>query len=556
MVTVNLLITISVVILLIFVKSAHLCPKGVSITWYNSTGLTGEPLSMVWSNINFVYYKYSTVFTWPNIFPNQTELFSLEVETYISLPFLGMVDYFIGLDSDDGSRLWVDGELIYDHWLSSTTATAGRMLTLDSSILHQIRIQYFQATGSATLNLKWGNCNNGTSTFRIIEDDYFYLQNCSSFNTNATTSAPSFGSHFESNNTENGLIMTLYWDLETLYPSSSYLIDNLNLTDFFPSSVYPCFYPTYEYSITWRGYFTPEKSGYTIFNLQTSSYQNTDLSFNNTVYTLNNQSNTISLMLNKDYQYPLYIRYREKKNYAITIILSVNGTASLNFITQPTLTGSPIPLITNSPTLLPTDFPTTTTQYPPTINPCYFCTCPPPTDNVVCEGTSWVLYDSLLTQNLTLENTKLIIHGNLTLIGSLNIDSSELTVLGCINLMLSLNVELNDTPQTDGSEVNVTIVNTECSTGEFEKTTVSGLDKCKKVEAQQLKTDHSVIVIFKFTNNCHDVLSPGVILGITFGVLFVLVILVLLISYFVPSVKKKVLPFLDYKEDDEKIEKA
>ncbi|TFV86862.1 PA14 domain-containing protein [Blastococcus sp. CT_GayMR16] len=56
--------------------------------------------------------------------------------------------------SDDGIRVWVDDVLLIDQWRAqaATTFTASRALTAGS---HTVRVQYYEAAGSAVARLSW-----------------------------------------------------------------------------------------------------------------------------------------------------------------------------------------------------------------------------------------------------------------------------------------------------------------------------------------------------------------------------------------------------------------
>lgn len=63
-------------------------------------------------------------------------------------------DYTFFLTSDDGSRLFIDGELIVDHDGLSNASTINGNATLSEGV-HHIEIRYFENFGSARLDLDW-----------------------------------------------------------------------------------------------------------------------------------------------------------------------------------------------------------------------------------------------------------------------------------------------------------------------------------------------------------------------------------------------------------------
>ena len=62
--------------------------------------------------------------------------------------------YAFSTTTDDGVRLYVDGNLIIDHWVnqSQTTYTVNRVLT---SGLHTIKMEYYEATVDAVAKCSW-----------------------------------------------------------------------------------------------------------------------------------------------------------------------------------------------------------------------------------------------------------------------------------------------------------------------------------------------------------------------------------------------------------------
>jgi beta-glucosidase len=65
--------------------------------------------------------------------------------------------YSIGIGSDDGSRLWLDGELLVDNWgQHALTFKTGRV-DLKAGSVHPIRIEMFEGPGGADAVLAWKN---------------------------------------------------------------------------------------------------------------------------------------------------------------------------------------------------------------------------------------------------------------------------------------------------------------------------------------------------------------------------------------------------------------
>jgi hypothetical protein len=58
--------------------------------------------------------------------------------------------------SDDGVRLWVNGQLVIDNWTTNGERTnISRTVTLQAGVRYSIRLEYFEGTGNATIRLRW-----------------------------------------------------------------------------------------------------------------------------------------------------------------------------------------------------------------------------------------------------------------------------------------------------------------------------------------------------------------------------------------------------------------
>ena len=57
--------------------------------------------------------------------------------------------------TDDGVKLWVNGQLIIDGWAYNLSADRIGSITLQAGVLYDIKMEYYQATGTATASLSW-----------------------------------------------------------------------------------------------------------------------------------------------------------------------------------------------------------------------------------------------------------------------------------------------------------------------------------------------------------------------------------------------------------------
>ena len=63
--------------------------------------------------------------------------------------------YTFGLTSDDGSRLFIDGQQVIDNWRDQAANTETAQVNLTAGTPVSIEVDYYQAGGAATVNLGW-----------------------------------------------------------------------------------------------------------------------------------------------------------------------------------------------------------------------------------------------------------------------------------------------------------------------------------------------------------------------------------------------------------------
>jgi hypothetical protein len=73
-------------------------------------------------------------------------------------------NYTFYTTTDDGVRLWVNGQLIIDHWAAQSPTTWIGSITLQAHHLYSIEMDYFQAGGGAIAQLAWSS----PSTAQVI----------------------------------------------------------------------------------------------------------------------------------------------------------------------------------------------------------------------------------------------------------------------------------------------------------------------------------------------------------------------------------------------------
>ncbi len=63
--------------------------------------------------------------------------------------------YNISFRSDDGAKVWVDGQLLIDRWATQSATEYVNTIALQGGVFYDIKIEYFNSGGSAEAKLSW-----------------------------------------------------------------------------------------------------------------------------------------------------------------------------------------------------------------------------------------------------------------------------------------------------------------------------------------------------------------------------------------------------------------
>jgi alpha-D-xyloside xylohydrolase len=64
-------------------------------------------------------------------------------------------DYELGVEGDDGFRIWLDDKLVVDEWAMGGARFKGQVMTLREGQVIKLRVDFFQAGGGRMLRLAW-----------------------------------------------------------------------------------------------------------------------------------------------------------------------------------------------------------------------------------------------------------------------------------------------------------------------------------------------------------------------------------------------------------------
>ncbi len=134
----------------------------------NGIGLLGEywtnTTSVAFTNVTFntpptlVRTDATVNFNWNTIGPDPSI-----GQTYFTARWTGSVQpqydetYTFYPTADDGVRLWVNGQLLVDEWVTESPTTYPASIELNAQQLYNIRMDYFQGNGGAEAMLAWSS---------------------------------------------------------------------------------------------------------------------------------------------------------------------------------------------------------------------------------------------------------------------------------------------------------------------------------------------------------------------------------------------------------------
>ena len=133
---------------------------GLKGEYYVGKNLEGKPSYIRQdANINFNWEEQSplkTELVQGIIRPEQditSDNFSIRWTGKIKAPVTGK--YTLGIMSDDGCRLWINGQLIVDGWSNHSMETFVKEFEGIKDEVYDVKMEYYEATGAAGVRLVW-----------------------------------------------------------------------------------------------------------------------------------------------------------------------------------------------------------------------------------------------------------------------------------------------------------------------------------------------------------------------------------------------------------------
>ncbi|MEV5750716.1 glycoside hydrolase family 3 C-terminal domain-containing protein [Actinoallomurus sp. NPDC052308] len=135
------------------VDSSYLTPAsgsgtGLTAQYYNNTGMTGTPvLTRTDPNVNFLWGGQPPASGLPG------NGWSVKWTGRLTPPTTGT--YTFALTSDDGSRLYVNGQQVINNWADQPPTTKTGTVSLTAGQPVDIEVDYFQDGGGSQVSLGW-----------------------------------------------------------------------------------------------------------------------------------------------------------------------------------------------------------------------------------------------------------------------------------------------------------------------------------------------------------------------------------------------------------------
>ncbi len=131
--------------------------KGLHAAWYNNRNLSGKP-SRLSLGIPEVTSPGTVYQDWTTGSPHEginADNFSVRLTGLVTFPTTG--EYVFQTGSDDGTRVYIDDEMVVDNWVSQSWALSTTVVQVSATAneTKRIRVEYFEGTSNAALLLRW-----------------------------------------------------------------------------------------------------------------------------------------------------------------------------------------------------------------------------------------------------------------------------------------------------------------------------------------------------------------------------------------------------------------
>ncbi len=132
-------------------------PYSQTLSASPTSGLTGQYYSGTdFKTLRLTRQDASINFDWGSGSPDvlvPVDSFSVRWSGFVRATTTG--SYTFQSTSDDGVRVWANNTLVIDKWLDQSAATYSATVTLTAGTVVPVRVEYYEAGGSAVMKLAW-----------------------------------------------------------------------------------------------------------------------------------------------------------------------------------------------------------------------------------------------------------------------------------------------------------------------------------------------------------------------------------------------------------------
>jgi len=121
--------------------------NGLLGIYFNTTNFGGATVMRLDPTINFDWHEQSPMFGVPR------DSFSVRWMGQIEAPTTDAYTIYFG--SDDGGRIYLDEQLVVDHWARHDYAKTNVTVNLKAGEKHKLKLEYFNSIGMARVKLFW-----------------------------------------------------------------------------------------------------------------------------------------------------------------------------------------------------------------------------------------------------------------------------------------------------------------------------------------------------------------------------------------------------------------
>ena len=152
------------------IPAKHLFPyeaNGLTATYFDNIDFTIPKLNRQDPEINF---------NWGGGSPDPTiavNTFTVRWEGFVMAPTAGTYQFFS--NTDDGVRLWVDNQLLFEDWTDHSATENSGQVSLPALVKVPIKMEYYENGGGAVAQLRWSG--PGVSKAIIPANALFPIQN-------------------------------------------------------------------------------------------------------------------------------------------------------------------------------------------------------------------------------------------------------------------------------------------------------------------------------------------------------------------------------------------